>query len=105
MHIYKNVIALFYALFLFCLYGEQENCYQKKKNMFIASVRQKITVTCYNQDIATVSDASCIPLHPHYFTSSETNNGISRVKNVFANINKPAPRHFAHQTQCILILK
>jgi len=40
--------------------------------MFIVSVRQEITVTSYNQDIATVSHASCIPLHPHYFTSSET---------------------------------
>jgi hypothetical protein len=40
--------------------------------MFIASVRQEITVTSYNQEIATVSHASWISLHPHYFTSSET---------------------------------
>jgi len=26
------------------------------------------------------------------------------VKNVFGNTNKPAQWHFAHQTQCILIL-
>jgi len=40
--------------------------------MFIASVRQEITVASYNQDIAAVGHASCIPSHPHYFTSSET---------------------------------
>jgi hypothetical protein len=43
-----------------------------QNNMFIASARQEITVTSYNQDIATVGHASCIPLHPYYFTSSET---------------------------------
>jgi hypothetical protein len=40
--------------------------------MFIASVRQEITVMSNNQDIATMGHASCIPLHPYYFISSET---------------------------------